>query len=209
MVASAAAFAAGAGGKPALASDLAALSARLCAATVSVHVGSRGRVRGSGSGVIWRPDGWIITNAHVALGRRATVELTDGRTLAARLMARDEERDLALLEVDAGHLPAPLIRSAEALRVGELAVAVGSPFGMTGSMAVGIVHAIGRDGDGVRWIGADLSLMPGNSGGPLADAAGRLIGINTMVARGLGIAIAVDRVAHFLREHEKRSARVA
>lgn len=173
---------------------------RLRRSTVHLHIGNgRG---GSGSGVIWGSEGLVVTNAHVARAERATVELWDGRELGAVLTARDTRRDLASLKVEgATGLPAATPGDSSALRSGELVLAVGNPLGFTGALSTGVVHAVGPLGGlGSRnWVQAGVRLMPGNSGGPLADAQGRVIGINTMIAGGLALAIPSNTVAEFLR----------
>src|SRR2546422_520365 len=186
-------------GSMSLSDELAAVAARLRRSTVLV----RGRGRGAGSGVIWPGRGLIVTNAHVAQGPRSSVGLSDGRSLDAVVTARDPYRDLAALAVDAQDLPAADVADSDRLRVGGLVLAVGNPLGMIGALATGIIHATGatgaRNGPGQqRWIQADVRLAPGNSGGPLADARGRVIGINTMVAGGLALAIPSNAVTEFL-----------
>ena len=176
--------------------DFADLAERLRRSTVEV----RGRARGGGSGVIWRGDGLIVTNAHVVPGRRANVRLADGRDFDATVMGRDEARDLAALAIPATDLPAVAVGDSGALRVGELALAVGNPFGQVGALAAGIIHAAGE-----RWVQADVRLAPGNSGGPLANARGELVGINSMIARGLALAVPSREVERFLA----RGARAA
>lgn len=170
----------------------------------TVHVRS-GR-HGGGSGVIWSAEGLIVTNAHVARGSSATVELWDGRILEAEVTARDPRRDLAALQIHAGDLPAAPIADSDRLRVGQLAVAVGNPLGLTGALTVGIIHAIApAEGHGRQtWVQADVHLAPGNSGGPLADGLGRVIGINSMTVGSLGLAIPSNAVASFLRERAAR-----
>jgi serine protease Do len=168
----------------------------------------RGRGPGGGSGVIWRADGLIITNAHVARGPQAIVELADGRTFDAVVTTRDERRDLAALKVDATDLPAALIGDSDALRVGALVLAVGNPLGLTGALTTGVVHAAASP-DGPRqhgWVRADVRLAPGNSGGPLADARGRVIGINSMIAGGLALAVPSNAVERFLAGNAARPA---
>ena len=181
--------------------DLAALTDALRRVTVQVHAGRGGRFAGVGSGVVWRPDGLIVTNAHVVRGARAAVELSDGRTYDARVAARDDRRDLAALRVAATALPTPAIGDPRALRPGDLVIAVGNPLGVVGAAAVGIVHQVeANDGDrGPRWIRADVRLAPGNSGGPLADARGRVLGVNAMIYNGLGMAVPSTAIARFLR----------
>jgi len=155
---------------------------------------------GAGSGVIWRDDGLIVTNAHVARGPGATVELADGRAFPAEVVARDRQRDLAALQIQANDLPAATILDSDTLRVGQLVMAVGNPLGMVGAMTMGIIHSIApAEGRGRgAWIQADVSLLPGNSGGPLADAGGRVVGINSMVAGELGLAVPSNAVQRFL-----------
>ncbi len=156
--------------------------------------------RGQGSGVIWESDGLIITNYHVAHRERAEVELADGRRLTARVIAHDPQNDLAALRVVAEDLPAVPIGDSTRLRVGELVFAVGHPLGVRGAVALGVVSAIGNR----TWMGqaqreilqADLALAPGNSGGPLADTTGRVVGIASMVLSP-GIAVAVP--SHVVR----------
>lgn len=157
------------------------------------------QVRDGGSGVIWNSDGLILTNAHVVRSGRAQVVLHDGRRLDAQLVARNPERDLAALRVDAKRLPSVHIGDSSRLRVGQIVVAIGNPLGVVGAVTTGIVHAIGP----LRlrrheWIQADVRLAPGNSGGMLADAEGNVIGINTMIYGGLGLAVPSNAVADFL-----------
>jgi serine protease Do len=180
-----------------LAGDLAVVTERLQRSTVHV----RSSRWGAGSGVIWTPDGTIITNAHVVREDRASVELWDGRELDARVIDRDRERDLASLSVEAHDLPAAQIGDSDGLRVGQLVLAVGNPLGVTGALTTGIIHAIGSDGRSQRWIQADIRLLPGNSGGPMADAGGRVVGINSMISGGLGIAVPSRAVKAFLGRH--------
>jgi serine protease Do len=182
-----------------LSDELAAVAARLRRSTVLV----RGRGHGAGSGVIWPGRSLIVTNAHVAQGPRSIVGLSDGRSLDALVTARDPYRDLAALAVDAQDLPAADVADSDRLRVGDLVLAVGNPLGMIGALATGIIHTTGATGarngpGGQRWIQADVRLAPGNSGGPLADARGRVIGINTMVAGGLALAVPSNAVTEFL-----------
>ncbi|MBR8832896.1 MAG: trypsin-like peptidase domain-containing protein [Stigonema ocellatum SAG 48.90 = DSM 106950] len=160
--------------------ELASVAERLSQSTVKVQT----RNWGGGSGVIWQPDGLIITNAHVAISKSATVELWDGRVFNAVRTHFDPQRDLAALKITATDLPTATIGDSHALRVGELVVAVGNPNGDQGAVTTGIIHASNQ-----RAVMADIRLFPGNSGGPLADCLGRVIGINTMIVNGLGVAI--------------------
>jgi serine protease Do len=176
--------------------ELAALAEDLRRVTVRLQVGGAGE----GSGVIWRPDGLVVTNAHVARGRAARVRLDSGETLEGRVVAREPALDLAALLTGARRLPAARLGDIARLRPGELVVALGHPLGVPNALSLGVVHELVRETGGrLRWIAADLRLAPGNSGGPLADAGGRIVGINTLVAAGLGFAVPVSLVNGFLR----------
>jgi serine protease Do len=185
-----------------LADALAGVAERLAQSTVQVRDprelrdGRRGP-SGAGSGVIWRADGVVVTNAHVVReARRVVVELTDGRAFDAEVTCVDPRRDLALLRLDALHLPAVHVGDPGALRAGQLVVALGHPWGVRNALAAGVVHATtARDR---HWVKADVRLAPGNSGGPLADAWGRVVGINSMIVRGLAYAVPSDAVERFL-----------
>lgn len=166
--------------------------------TVQVHIAS-GRAAGGGSGVVIG-DGRVITNAHV-LSRAASsiqVEPWNGKTAPASCLKVDLRRDLALLSAPGLEAsPAPLGDSTR-LRAGTPVFAVGNPFGFVGAVSSGIVHGVGPLG-GLAWILADLRLAPGNSGGPLADFHGHVLGINTMiVSNGLALAIPSQFVQSFL-----------
>lgn len=176
------------------------IAERLRRSTVQVQVDGGG-ARGSGSGVVWTNDGLIITNAHVARDTHATVALWDGRQLPAELRTRDRRRDLASLRVQGHDLTAAVPGDSASLRPGELVIAVGNPLGFTGALSTGCVHALGplRGLGRQNWIQADVRLLPGNSGGPLADSEGRVVGINTMIAAGLALAVPSNTVAEFLR----------
>ncbi|MEY2394388.1 MAG: hypothetical protein QOF94_733, partial [Acidobacteriaceae bacterium] len=164
----------------------------------TVQVSSRGR--GFGCGVILSADGLIVTNAHVVRASHAQVKLWDGRTLEAAVTSLDLTRDLAALLASGSGLPAATLADSSKARVGELVLAVGNPLGFVGALSTGIIHAAGSvRGLGMSsWLQADVQLAPGNSGGPLADAQGRVLGINTMVAGGLALAIPSNDVARFL-----------
>jgi serine protease Do len=172
------------------------IAEKLRRSTVLVHAGGRG----NGSGVIWSSDGTVITNAHVARARQISLELWDGREFDARVASRDPHRDLAVLRIDATSLPAALVADSSQVRPGELAVAIGNPLGFVGALTTGVIHAVGplRGLGSQSWVQADVRLAPGNSGGPLANAYGRVIGINTMVAGGLALAIPSNVVLDFL-----------
>ena len=156
--------------------------------------------RSGGSGVVWSADGVILTNAHVARGPAARVELWDGRRFEARVESRDPRRDLAVLRIAAKGLEAAAPGDSSALRPGELVIAIGNPLGFAGALSTGVVHSIGAlPGMGRQsWIRAGVRLAPGNSGGPLANAQGQVVGINTAIVNGLGVAVPAGRIVEFL-----------
>lgn len=184
--------------------DFGEIAERLRRSTVQVRDGGRG----AGSGVVWDRGGLIVTNAHVARANAATVELWDGRTLPARVTKRDYRRDLAALRVEAGDLSPAEGGDSDRLRVGELVMAIGNPLGFIGALTTGVVHSLGvvRGLGREPWVLADVRLAPGNSGGPLADARGRVVGVNTMVLHGLGAAIPSNRIGRFLAQDEPRGS---
>jgi serine protease Do len=172
------------------------IAEKLRRSTVLIRHGTRG----NGSGVIWSADGSIITNAHVARASQMQVQLWDGREFDAALISRDTRRDLAELRISATNLPAADASDSSQVRPGELAIAIGNPLGFVGALTTGVIHAVGpllRLGS-EHWVQADVRLAPGNSGGPLADARGRVIGINTMVAGRLALAVPSNAVTSFL-----------
>ena len=158
----------------------------------------RGGRSDSGSGIIWDDTGTIITNAHVARSGDLTVEFWDGRSARASLLKRDVRRDLAILRCDGvvsgpGSEPARH-DDARRPRVGEFVIAVGNPLGFIGALSTGVVHGVSPD-----FVQTTARLAPGNSGGPLADARGFVIGINTAVSSGgLGLAVPASAVKRLL-----------
>ncbi|HEY8446074.1 MAG TPA: trypsin-like peptidase domain-containing protein [Thermomicrobiales bacterium] len=169
---------------------------------------------GNGAGVIWRADGRIVTNRHVVgLDRRVNVSLSDGRRFPGEVVARHPRRDVAVVQVPAEGLPAAEIGDSTTVRPGQLAIAVGHPFGFRDAVSAGIVVAAGqmatergpRAGDLLQ---SDVMLAPGNSGGPLVDAHGRVIGINTMVAGRLSLAVPSQAVERFVAG-ERPGGRIA
>lgn len=160
-----------------------------------------GRQGEAGSGIIWQPDGVILTNAHVVQGAPLQVQLADGRTLPAIVTQQDRHRDLARLQVQATDLPCVTLADSDQVRVGEWVIAVGNPYGLTGAVTTGMIHAKGTPSSPTRhWIQADIALAPGNSGGPLLNAKGEVIGMNTMIVNGRGFAIASNRIQHWLAD---------
>lgn len=162
--------------------------------TVQVRI-DEGRA-GGGSGVVWDATGRIVSNAHVVRGENIEIEFLDGRVVSARLLKRDPRRDLALLAVEAEAAPANWGDSST-LERGDTVVAVGNPLGFVGALSNGVFDGEGMMG-GQRWLRSRILLAPGNSGGALADAAGRVVGINTMVAGPHGFAVPSREVARFI-----------
>lgn len=186
------------------------IAERLRRSTVQVSSGT-GRNRGGASGVIWLSDGLIVTNAHVARSTRPRIELWDGRNFEASIAAYDARRDLAALRITADGLAPAIAGDSSALRPGELAVAVGNPLGFAGAVSTGVIHSIGAlPGMGAQdWVRATARLAPGNSGGPLANAQGKVIGINTAIVNGLALAVPSRDVAEFLRRGSRPRLGVA
>src|SRR5256712_6310261 len=171
---------------------------------------------GIGSGFIFASDGQILTNAHVvANARRVKVTLADGRTFDASLVGSDPEVDIALLRIGADHLPVAELGRGP-LRVGQLVIAVGNPYGLNWTVTAGVVSALGRtvQAQGTRkmadLIQTDTSINPGNSGGPLVDSSRRVVGITTAMmpmAQGLGFSIPLDTIKSAIaRIYQRREA---
>lgn len=168
---------------------------------------------GLGSGFIFASDGQILTNAHVvSQARHIRVTLGDGRTFAAGLVGADSEVDVAVVRVGADHLPVAELGRAP-LKVGQLVIAVGNPYGLNWTVTAGVVSALNRDlqTPGIRkmtgLIQTDTSINPGNSGGPLVDSQGRVVGITTAMmpmAQGLGFSIPLDVVTSAVARIHKR-----
>jgi len=156
----------------------------------------------TGSGFVVRPDGYILTNAHVVKGaKRIEVTMNDGRNLIATIVGIDTFSDLAVLKIEAKDLPTLTMGSSNNLRPGEFAVAIGSPLGYDHTVTLGIVSAVGRNvydiNDNINFIQTDAAINTGNSGGPLLNLKGEVIGVNTAVVKGfvaqnIGFSIPVD-----------------
>lgn len=182
---------------------------------VGVEVGRDGReLGGAGSGVVFTPDGFILTNSHVVeQAHRVTVTLIDGQSLSADIVGMDPDTDLAVIRVVGDTLPSAQFGDSDTLRVGQLAIAIGNPLGFQNTVSTGVISALGRSLRGAHGrlienvIQTDVSLNPGNSGGPLVDSRGRVIGINTAMiqnAQGLSFAVPVNTARYVVSELVRR-----
>lgn len=173
-------------------------------ATVQIRAAGND-VEGSGSGIVLLA-GQIVTNAHVTVGGDVIIEAWDGISRKARVVRKDPHSDLALLSADGLDAPAAALANQEP-KPGAAVIAVGNPLGFVGAVSTGFVHAVGtlRGLGGRRWVQADVRLAPGNSGGPLADVHGQIVGVNTMIAGGMALAIPAANVQRFLSAKTQRS----
>jgi serine protease Do len=161
---------------------------------------------GAGAGTVWHAHGLIVTNAHVVGRGPVKIDLPDGRTLPAQIMAADPEHDLAALRVEVDTLPTIQLADSRAVRPGQWVTALGHPWGVQGAATAGVVIGMGREWPEMPrarhdWLVVGLHLRPGHSGGPLVDVRGRLLGINTMInGPDVGLAIPVHVVVDFLKQ---------
>lgn len=167
--------------------------------------------QGGGAAIAWGGDApdLFVTSAHVVTKRHVTVITPDGRMLAGDVVRRDSARDLAMVHAPGAGVPAVTTGDPYAMRPGSLVFAIGHPFGIRNALSVGVFQAVGAlpagfglNGQGSRpWVQADVRLAPGNSGGPLADAEGRVIGVAAMIVSGVALAVPASDVARLLSDN--------
>jgi putative serine protease PepD len=202
--------------------SVAEIAARVSPAVVSISVASN-QGAGTGSGFVIRDDGYILTNNHVvaeaADGGKITVRMSDGKSYEATIVGRDSDYDLAVVKVDANGLPTVALGNSDSVVVGDLAIAIGSPLGLEGTVTAGIISALNRpvtagsqnDTSFINAIQTDAAINPGNSGGALLNAAGQVIGVNSAIATlndsggqsgsiGLGFAIPINEAKRIADE---------
>jgi len=181
--------------------DLETLVARASPAVVGVE-----HARGHGTGLFLTPDGYVLTNRHVVMrgSRKLTVQLSSGEELRGTLVGGDAPTDLAVVRAEGGDFPTLPLAAPETVRVGQLVMAIGNPFRLEQSVALGVVSAVNRSvtlPDGVILEGmlqTDAAINPGNSGGPLINTRGEVVGLNTLVlpyAQGIGFAVSATTAA--------------
>jgi putative serine protease PepD len=203
--------------------SIAVIAKSVLPSVVSILINGSGRDgQGSGSGFVIRPDGYILTNNHVAApaanGGELTVEFSDGSREPATIVGRNTSYDLAVLKVDRSGLPSAVLGDSEAVNVGDAAIAIGAPLGLEGTVTAGIISSLDRPvragGSGemayINAIQTDAAINPGNSGGALLDSRGRIIGVNSAIATlstggvsgsiGLGFSIPINEAKRVIDE---------
>jgi serine protease Do len=201
--------------KPVEPSAISAASAEMIGGAHESVVQVRSRGRGTGAGVIWDAEGLVLTSHHVVAGgrrgSRAQVVVHDGRTFDAEVVKRGRELDLALLRIEEapGDLPTAPVGDSGTLRVGQLVYAIGHPWGRLGAVTAGIVSGLDVvRGGKARYVQSDVALAPGNSGGPLFNARGEVVGINAMIFGRLALSIPSNAASAWLAGERERHPRL-
>jgi len=168
---------------------------RLRSSVAQIVGGSNGRA-GIGAAIAWSYGGLFVTSAHVIRSPRMTVVTPDGERVPGELVWQERRRDVALVRAPAAGMPPVRTADPSSMRPGSLVLAIGHPFGLVDAVSTGVLQSVGElpreldfEGGRLRWVQADVRLGPGNSGGPLADADGRVIGVATMVVGGVALAV--------------------
>lgn len=179
-------------------------AARLRSSVAQIVTGNNGNA-GAGAAIAWSNGGLFVTNSHVIRSPRITVVTPEGRRVPGELIWQERRRDVAL--VRAPEAAMPLVRTADpsSMRPGSLVMAIGHPFGLVEAVSTGVLQSVGElpiefdfKGRSLSWVQADVRLGPGNSGGPLADADGRVIGVAAMIVAGMALAVPAPEVEALL-----------
>ncbi|MFL5475135.1 MAG: S1C family serine protease [Gemmatimonadales bacterium] len=173
--------------------------------SVAQIVNGRNGSGGVGAAIAWTDVGLFVTSAHVVRSYRMTVVTPDGRRVPAELVWQDRRRDVALVRAPGAGMPPVRTTDPSAMRPGSLVMAIGHPFGLVDAVSTGVLQSIGElpleldfESRSLRWVQADVRLGPGNSGGPLADADGRVIGVAAMIVGGMALAVPAPEVEALL-----------
>jgi serine protease Do len=166
----------------------------------AVHAAGRHGATGMGAAIAWS-DGLFVTSAHVIRSPRMTVVTPDGRRVSGELVWQEQRRDIAVVRAPGAAMPKVEVADPSALRPGSLVMAIGHPFGLVDAVSTGVLQSVGElpagfdfEGRTLSWVQADVRLGPGNSGGPLADADGRVIGVAAMIVAGIALAVPAPEV---------------
>ena len=177
---------------------------RLRSSVAQIVTGTNGN-GGIGAAIAWTDNGLLVTSAHVIRSPRITVVTPYGRRVRGELVWQERRRDVALLRAPSVAMPPVLIADPSAMRPGSLVMAIGHPFGLVDAVSTGVLQSVGElplefdfEGRSLRWVQADVRLGPGNSGGPLADADGRVIGVAAMIVAGMALAVPAPEVEALL-----------
>jgi serine protease Do len=177
---------------------------RLRSSVAQIVTGTNGNA-GVGAAIAWSDGGLFVTSAHVIRSPRMTVVTPDGRRIPGELIWQERRRDIALVRAPGAEMPNVTTADPSSMRPGSLVMAIGHPFGLVDAVSTGVLQSVGElpldfdfEGKNLRWVQADVRLGPGNSGGPLADADGRVIGVAAMIVAGMALAVPAPEVEALL-----------